>query len=158
MEIKQAKVQPRPSERKLRESCLTVHREIYVKQRDLVSKMIFSSCEFFCLSSQMMGKLGDTMPPSNIPLSLLLISLIYSVCIKLKRSEAALTLTDQSPLTLLSSAAQSVQFQLVTEDFVKTVVQEMPPKSCDLDPIPTPVLQDCLDEIISIVTSIMNKS
>ena len=48
--------------------------------------------------------------------------------------------------------------QLVTEDFVKTVVQEMPKKSYDLDPIPTSVLYDCLDEIIPIVTSIMNKS
>ena len=46
----------------------------------------------------------------------------------------------------------------MTEDFVKTIVQEMPQKSCDLDPIPTSVLYDCLDEIIPIVTSIMNKS
>ena len=53
------------------------------------------------------------------------------------------------------SCTAFAEFQLVTEDFVKTVVQEMPPNSCDLDPIPT---YDCLDEIIPIVTSIMNKS
>ena len=34
----------------------------------------------------------------------------------------------------------------------------MPQKSCDLDPMPTPVLYVCLDEIILIVTSIINKS
>ena len=34
----------------------------------------------------------------------------------------------------------------------------MPKKSCDLHPIPTSVLYDCLDEIIPIVTSIVNKS
>ena len=34
----------------------------------------------------------------------------------------------------------------------------MPQKSCDLDPIPTFDLFDCLYEIIPIVTSIMNKS
>ena len=50
------------------------------------------------------------------------------------------------------------EFQLVTENFVKTVVQEMPPKSCDLDPMPTSVLYDCLHEIIPIVTCIINKS
>ena len=49
-------------------------------------------------------------------------------------------------------------FQLVNEDFVKTVVYKMPKKSCDLDPIPTSVLYDCLDEIIPIVTSIISKS
>ena len=58
-----------------------VHREIYVKQRSLVSNMIGeakkdylchkivncgSSWELFRLSSQMMGKFGDTTLPSNI--------------------------------------------------------------------------------------------
>ena len=40
LEIKQAKVQQRLAERKWRESDLAVHREIYVKQRNLVSNMI----------------------------------------------------------------------------------------------------------------------
>ena len=81
LEIKQAKVQRRLAERKWRESGLAVHREIYVKQRNLVSNMTSkakkdylcdkivncgSSRELFCLSSQMMGKFGDTMLPSNI--------------------------------------------------------------------------------------------
>ena len=59
---------------------MAVHREIYVKQRNLVSNMISkakkdylchkivncgSSGELFRLS-QMMGKFGDTMLPSNI--------------------------------------------------------------------------------------------
>ena len=34
----------------------------------------------------------------------------------------------------------------------------MPKKSCDLGPIPASVLYDCLDEILPIVTSSMNKS
>ena len=34
----------------------------------------------------------------------------------------------------------------------------MPKKSCYLDPMPTSVFYDCLDEIIPTVTSIMNKS
>ena len=51
-----------------------------------------------------------------------------------------------------------VEFHLVTEDFVKTVFQGMPKKSCDLDPLNTSVLYDCLEEIIPIVTSIINKS
>ena len=37
------------------------------------------------------------------------------------------------------SGTVSAEFQLLTEDLVKTVVQEMPKKSCDLDPILTPV-------------------
>ena len=34
----------------------------------------------------------------------------------------------------------------------------MPQKSCDLNRMPTPVFCDCLDEIIPIVTSIINNS
>ena len=83
LEIKQAKVQRRLAKRKWRESGLAVHREIYVKQRSLVSNMISkakkdylchkivncgSSRKLFRLSSQMMGKFGDTrtMLPSHI--------------------------------------------------------------------------------------------
>ena len=41
---------------------------------------------------------------------------------------------------------------------MKEVLQEMQKKSCDLDPIPTPILHDCLEEIAPIVADIVNKS
>ena len=81
LEIKQAKVQWYPGEQKWHKSGLTVHREIYVKQRNLVSFMVSmakkdylcqklvncgSSWELFCLSSQIMGIFQDTMLSSNI--------------------------------------------------------------------------------------------
>ena len=124
LEIKQATVQRRLAKRKWRESGLTVHRKIYVKQRNLVSNMInkakkddlchkigncSSSRELFRFSSQMMGKFGDTMLPSNISPESLPDSLMNSLYIRSKRSEAALTLADQSPLTQLNSLAQSLQ-------------------------------------------------
>ena len=63
------------------------------------------------------------------------------------------TLSSHSQLTtVMCSVNQNKKTRLTT------VVQEMPQKSCDLDPIPTSVLYDCFDEIIPIVTSIMNKS
>ena len=108
LEIEQAKVKRRLPEQKWRESGLTVQREIYAKQRNLVSNMTSKaekdsrcqktvncgSCrELFRLSSQMMGIFGDTMLPSNISL----IGLMNSLCIRLKRSEAALTMTEEFP-------------------------------------------------------------
>ena len=41
---------------------------------------------------------------------------------------------------------------------MKEVLQEMPQKSCDLDPILTPILHDCLEEITPIVADTVNKS
>ena len=174
LEIKQAKVQRRLVERKWRESGLAVHREIYIKQRSLVSNMISkakkdyfcdkivncgSSRELFRLSSQMVGKFGDTMLPSNIsPESLpdkfneFFVHKIDEIRHSFDPDRAIFT----NPVEFSGTAF--AEFQVVTEDFVKIVVQELPKKSCDLDPIPTSVLYDCLDKIIPIVTSIMNKS
>ena len=171
LEIKQAKVQRRLAERKWRESGLAVHREIYVKQRSLVSNMISKAkkdylcdkivnCgsfrELFRLSSQMMGNFGDTMLPSNIsPESLpdkFNEFFVYKIE-EIKRSFDPNRPIPTNPAEFSGTAF--VDFQLVTEDFVKTVVQEMLQKSRDLDPIPTSVLYDCLDELIPIVTSII---
>ena len=118
-----------------------------------------SSRELFHLSSQMMGKFGDTLLPSNIsPESL---PDKFNEFFVHKIDEIRRSFDPDRPISTNPfefSGTAFVEFQLVTEDFVKTVVQEMPKKSCDFDPIPTSVLYDCLDEIIPIVTSIMNKS
>ena len=91
--------------------------------------------------------------------SLFQISLMNSLCIGLKRSETAFDPDKPIPTNPVKfSGTVFVEFQLVTEDFVKTVVQEMPQKSCDLDPMPTSVLYDCLDENIPTVTNIIKKS
>ena len=172
--VKQAKVQRRLAEGKWRESGVTVHREIYVKQRNLVSNMISkakkdylchkivncgSSRELFRLRSPMMGKFGDTMLPSNISPESTPDKFNELFVCKTEEIKSSFD-TDRSILTNPAefSGTAFAEFQLVSEDFVKTVVQEMPQKSYDLDPIPTCVLYECLDVIIPIVASIMNKS
>ena len=118
-----------------------------------------SSRELFRLSSQMMGKFGDTMLPSNIsPESLpdKFNEFFVHKIDEIRRSFDPDRPVPNNPVEF--SGTTFAEFQLVTEDFVKTVVQEMPKKSCDLDPIPTSVLYDCLDEILPIVTSSMDKS
>ena len=118
-----------------------------------------SSQELFRLSSQMMGKFGDTMLSSNIsPESL---PDKFNEFFVHKFDEIGRSFDPDRPIPtnpVEFSGTAFAEFQLVTEDFLQTVVQEMPQKSCDLGPIPTSVLYDCLDEIIPIVTSIMNKS
>ena len=107
----------------------------------------------------MMGKFGDTIPPSNIsPESLpdKFNEFFVHKIDEMRRSFDPDRPIPTNPVEFFGTAF--AEFQLVTEDFVKTVVQEMPKKSCDLDPIPTSVLYDCFDEIIPVVTSFMNKS
>ena len=118
-----------------------------------------SSRELFHLSSQMMGKFGDTMLPSDIspePLPDKFNEFFVHKTDKIRRSFDPDRPVPTNPVDFSGTA--SAEFQLDTEDFVKTIVQEMPKNSCDLDTIPTSVLYDCLDDIIPILTCIMNKS
>ena len=118
-----------------------------------------SSREIFRLSSQMMGEFGDTMLPSNIsPESL---PDKFNKFFVHKTEEIRSSFDPDKPVNtnpVEFSGTAFAEFQLVTEDFVKTVVQEMPQKPCDLYPIPTSVPYDSLDELIPIVTRIINKS
>ena len=104
----------------------------------------------------MMGEFGDTLLPSNIcPESLpdKFNEFFVHKTEVIRRSFDPDRPIPTNPAEFSGTAF--AEFQLVTEDFVKAVVQEMPQKSCDLDPIPTFVLYDCLDELIPIVTRII---
>ena len=150
------------------------HRETDVKQRNLVSNMISkvkkdylchkiincrSSRELSRLNSQMMVKFGDTMIPSNIspePLPDTFNDFVVHKIDEIRSNFGPDRPVPTNPVEFSSSVF--AEFELVNEDFAKIVDQEMPLKSCDLNPLPTSVLYDCLDEIIPIVTSIINKS
>ena len=49
-------------------------------------------------------------------------------------------------------------FPTVTVDEVKKYIAKSPSKSCALDPIPTHILKDCMDEVSQVITDIVNKS
>ena len=118
-----------------------------------------SSRELFRLSSQIMGKFGDTVLPSNVSLESLPDKFNEFFVHKIEEIRRSFDPDRPIPTNPVEfSGTAFAEFHLVTEGFVKTVVQEMPKKFCDLDPIPTSVLYDCLDEIIPIGTNIINKS
>jgi hypothetical protein len=48
------------------------------------------------------------------------------------------------------------EFTSVTEKEVKRITEHSPNKSCELDPIPTWLLKLCLQELLQIITSIIN--
>ena len=49
-------------------------------------------------------------------------------------------------------------FESLSEDRVKQLIMKSPNKQCSLDPIPTWILKECLDIILSFVTRIINSS
>ena len=53
-----------------------------------------------------------------------------------------------------SSGIPLETFHAVSSEHVKKIILKMPKKSCDLDPIPSPLFLDCLDELIPVITDI----
>ena len=51
-----------------------------------------------------------------------------------------------------------VSFEHVTEDEVGTIIKNSPTKHCDLDPMPTFLLKECLDVLLKCITKIINNS
>ena len=49
-------------------------------------------------------------------------------------------------------------FSLVTEQQVKNIILKAPEKSCMLDPVPTYLVHECLDDLIPTITAIINES
>ena len=48
------------------------------------------------------------------------------------------------------------EFIPVTEIQLQRLIKSTPPKACNLDPLPTWLLKDCLDELLPILTNIIN--
>ena len=94
----------------------------------------------------MMGKFADTMLPSNISHESLPDKFNEFFVHKIEEIRRSFDPDRPIPTNPVEfSGTPFVEFQLVTEDFVKTIVQEMQnkqqqQKSCDLDSLPTSVL------------------
>ena len=46
----------------------------------------------------------------------------------------------------------------MTEDEIKNVIMHSPSKGCNLDPLPTILLKECIDVLALIITDIVNCS
>ena len=66
--------------------------------------------------------------------------------------------TDVSIPILDSCNSSFPEFCLVSEDFVRDIIMKSPSTSCSLDPIPTWLLKRCLDELLPVITKIINMS
>jgi len=68
-----------------------------------------------------------------------------------------------NPLPHLSDLSTVVSEPLVafvpaSQEEVRAIIEKSPDKSCELDPVPTWLLKQCLDELLPLVTNIINTS
>ena len=65
---------------------------------------------------------------------------------------------DHSPVALEASLHPLSVFEPASEGEVKAVIVKSPSKSCELDPVPTFIIKQCIDVIVPHLTVIVNKS
>ena len=56
----------------------------------------------------------------------------------------------------LYSGVLFTHFDVMYEDFVHRTMMNMSPKTCDLEPILTTVLFDCIDDVLPALTNVLN--
>ena len=64
----------------------------------------------------------------------------------------------QLPETHADVSEPLVAFAPASQEEVRAIIKKSPDKSCELDPVPTWLLKQCLDELLPLVTNIINTS
>ena len=77
---------------------------------------------------------------------------------KIQRLRDELDATSRQPDFSVLCGPTLETFSLVTEQQVKNIILKAPKKSCMLDPVPTYLVHECLDDLIPTVTAIINES
>ena len=79
---------------------------------------------------------------------------------KIDNIRSVLDVSHQTPSFEVFTGTPLNNFQTVSCDFVINIIKSSPPKSCALDPLPTHILNSCLDneELIDTITAIINES
>ena len=175
-----AKQERRRRESQWRISKLTVHRQLYIEQRQLVMKLLRTKrMEFhgnqakenpsnarviFSTANKLLQRNIEKPLPKYKSTSELAeefsaffankISTIRQ-CLSISRQD---TVDSQQPTELSHGAPSLSNFGVVDEEEVRKIISTSLPKSCSLDPLPTSLLKENIDIILPSITKIVYKS
>jgi len=179
-EIKTAKKQRRKAESIWRKSNLIIHREIYIQHRNTVNNLIYKAKKNFyqhkinenndnqktlfkflndILGQKQPSKLPDS--ESNEHLANNMSSFFVEKVNKINNELNTIKLHHKQHTHSEEKTVSDFNFsslESTTELEVKEIVLSSASKSCELDPIPTHCLKDCIDELLPSITRIINLS
>ena len=149
-------------------------KDLYGQAKHKVSKLVHTAkCKFYteriALASssnelhQIVNTLSNRHPPKILPtiypsadLSSIFIKHFTNKVEKLRAKIASEHVT--STLVTGTTAATFSSFEKVSQLTVKECILNSAPKSCELDPIPSKLLIECLDSILPSLTDLFNSS
>ena len=164
----------RQAERKWMNTKLIIFKDLYRQAKHKVSKLVHTAkCKFYteriALASsskelhQIVNTLSNRHPPKILPtiypsadLPSIFIKHFTNKVEKLRANIASEHVT--STLVTGTTAATFSSFEKVSQLTVKECILSSAPKSCELDPIPSKLLIECLDSILPSLTDLFNSS
>ena len=133
------------------------HREFYA---DFVSNISGDQCKLFAATKKLFNQTTDTpFPPHDDKLALandmgsFFIKKISDLRVSLDATENLCSTVNRHSSHCSSSFTA---FRRVDMESLRKLVLRAPTKSCLLDPVPTNILKDCLDELLPILSTTIN--
>ncbi|KAK7111255.1 hypothetical protein V1264_010921 [Littorina saxatilis] len=174
-ELLQAKKERRRAEREWKVSGLTVYEQLYRKAKNFVTfivhkaKSMFyttqiaqakSSKELYHITNDLCARSSASLLPTVYPSASLpdVFSNYFVTKVEKLRDDLDSQPSVPHPLGTPFSGDPLASFTPVTESEVRKILTSSAPKTCDLDPIPTPLLFECLDVVLPTITKIVNDS
>jgi exonuclease III len=174
-EVTSAKKERRKAERAFRKSGLTVHSEIYKAKRSAATYAVLkaktdfysakvlesdTSKKLFSVTNRLLGKPSASPLPTNIPALELPNAFSEFFTSKIVHIRQALDSMNPTHIPTTPPLVETplACFQPVSESAVLDIIKRSPPKSCSLDPIPTTLLLECIEELLTPLTTIINHS
>ena len=112
---------------------------------------------FQCVD-ELVCKTKSTTLPSNLPKHEQPNSFKNFFHEKIEKLQPFFTESTDRPQSLCPTVQQLQNFHPATIDEIRTLIKKSPSKSCPLNPIPTFLLKDCLEELLPVITTIINAS
>ncbi|XP_062613811.1 uncharacterized protein LOC134275554 [Saccostrea cucullata] len=178
--LKAAKQARRKAERKMRDTDLTIHKQIYRKLCTDYSKLLLQSQQdyystkileighdqkqLYNLTNKLMGKVKETIFPAHDSKEMLANRFCEFFTGKIETIRSELSKSKQVNVSeALKSDIQYVGQKLIvfteaTNKEIYDIIMGAPTKSCESDPIPTSLLKPCIEELLPLITVIINKS
>ena len=175
-EVEETKREVRRTERQWRATHLVVHRQIYTYTRDTLKQAhqtakrnyytgrlenCNTSKTLFHIANELFGKVGETTVfPLNIPRDKLpdTFCIFFSEKIAAIRSDLDSNSPNPPSETVFVGDSPLSSFSLVSEQDIREILKDFPPKCCPLDPLPSSLLKLCLDDLLPLITQIINLS
>ena len=175
-EIRKETTKRRKLERKWRKTKLCVDYQNFTKQRNKVNEMLKDAKRsyyskqiyehkddqkgLFKMIKNILHENNETPLPESPSLQQLANDFGDFFCqkIELIRNSFDDVIQPEDTDCTASQVPKLSEFEPVTEEDIRKIITLAPTKSCDIDPLPTKLLKECLEELCPVITKIINLS